>query len=440
MSSHEWWLIIGVLAGLLGIVPLVGRLACIFNASSEVARKSVHVSMGLTCACFPWIFDRPLPVWILAAIATLPLLLVRWIPALRRGAGSALHGVHRPSYGELLFAPSVAVVFHWAAGDAILYLVPILILTVADAAGALAGTRWGKRRYGAGEGFKTAEGSIIFLATAFLCSWLPLIFSGRMEVAHGFWVALTLATLGMMGEGLSDRGFDNLVLPVGGVVVLDRLLDLDIPSLFWRFVVLLLLLMLTLRGSRWSSLSGGALLGSAMLGYGCAVIADWRYALPPVAVFIAHLFTTRKHRLSGVFDHRLDAVLCHAISCLPWVLAMRAGWIADRVGLAGISFSMACQLAILDTSTRAWLADQEVTPLRSTGKGWLIAAVPGLIWFWPDFRSLVFAVVIGLGVTLIVSVIFEWVRARYHGHETGLWMIKGGLALFASFPALWIQP
>jgi len=440
MNGQEWLAITAVLVGLLGIVPLVGRLALVLKASPEVARKTVHVSMGLTCAVFPWIFDRPLPVWILAGIATFPLLLVRMIPSLREGAGAALHGVKRPSYGELLFAPSVAVVFHWAAGDAILYLIPILILTVADAAGALAGTRWGKRRYGAGDGFKTAEGSTIFLITAFLCVWLPLIISGRMDPLHAFWVAVTLATLGMMGEGLSDRGFDNLVLPVGGVFVLDRLLELDVPSLFWRFVVLLLLLILTLRGSRWSSLSGGALLGSAMLGYGCAVIADWRYALPPVAVFIAHLFTTRKHQLYWVFDHRLDTVLCHTISCLPWVLAMRAGWITDLVGLAGISFSMACQLAILDTSTRAWLVEKEVTPLRSCGKGWLIAALPGLIWFWPSFQPLWIAVIIGIGVTLVVTLIFEWIRARYRGHETGLWMIKGSLALCASFPALLIKP
>jgi phytol kinase len=362
------------------------------------------------------------------------------IPALKRGVGSVLHGVERPSYGELLFAPSVAVVFQWSQGNALLHLIPILILTLADAAGAMAGTRWGKRRYGSGEGFKSAEGSIIFLITAFLCVWVPLVFVGRMDSTHAFWIAMILATLGMMAEGLSDRGFDNLVLPVGGVFVLERLLVLDTALLAGRFVVLILLLILVIRGGRWSSLSGGALLGSALLGYGCAVIADWRFALPPVAVFICHLATTRQHGLSKVFDHRLDAVLCHAISCVPWVLAMRAGWITDLTALAGVSFSMACQLAILDSATRAWLDGKELMPVRSCIKGWLIAAVPGLIWFWPDFHPLWIPVSVGFGAALIATLIFERIRTRYRGHETGLWMIKGGLALSTSFPALFIKP
>lgn len=51
--------------------------------------------------------------------------------------------------------------FALANGDLDLYLIPILILTIADAAGVLVGTRRGKRRYGSGEGFKTVEGSVI---------------------------------------------------------------------------------------------------------------------------------------------------------------------------------------------------------------------------------------------------------------------------------------
>lgn len=197
-------------------MPLIRRLTLHFGASPEVARKSVHVLMGLTCAAFPWIFDQPQAVWILAALATLPMLVLRTVPALRAGVGAVLHGIKRPSYGEVLFAPAVAAVFHLSNGDVYLHLIPILVLTVADAAGALAGTRWGRRHYGSGEGFKTVEGSAIFLITAFLCVIIPLVGGGRVDLMQGMWIALILATLGMMGEGLSDRGFDNLVVPMNG--------------------------------------------------------------------------------------------------------------------------------------------------------------------------------------------------------------------------------
>ncbi len=439
MSAAEWRGIAAVLAVLLVALPLIRAAARRVGASPEVARKSVHVAMGLCCATFPWIFDRPLPVVVLGIIATVPLGLMRIFPALKQGVGSALHGIARPSYGEVLFAPAVALVFVLADGDAELYLIPVLILTIADAAGALVGTRWGKRRYGSGEGFKTVEGSVIFWFTALLCGCLPLFAGGRVDFAHALWIGLILGILAMMAEGLSDRGFDNLVIPVGCFFVLEKLMPLEIPALVGRFVVLVVLLVLVLAGSRWSTLSGGALLGGALLGYGCAVIADWRFALPPVAVFICHVVTTRKHGLTGKFDHRLDVVLSHTIACLPWVMAAEAVWVDRGVALAGVSFAMGAQLAMLDTATRAWVPRMAATPGRSAVKGFLIASLPGLIWLWPLARQLAFPTAAAVLAMWGVTLIFQRVRVSYHGHVTGLWIIKGLMALAASTTALLIS-
>lgn len=193
MSAREWLAIAAVLAGLLAGLPLLRKLCQICHAPAEVARKSVHVAMGLACAAFPWIFERPLPVWVLAALATLPLALLRWVPTLREGIGSTLHGVKRLSYGEILFAPAVAAVFDLSNGDPMLHVIPVGILTVADAAGAIAGTRWGHRFYVCGTCRKSAEGSAAFLVTAFLCTFLPLWLTGRTDLAHAAVIALTLA-------------------------------------------------------------------------------------------------------------------------------------------------------------------------------------------------------------------------------------------------------
>lgn len=435
MSAGEWLAVAGVLAGLFLGLPLIRVLVRRVGASPEVARKSVHVAMGLACAAFPWVFGRALPVWVLAGIATVPLGLIRIFPALRNGVGSALHGIERPSYGEVLFAPAVAAVFALADGDMYLYLIPILILTIADAAGALVGTRWGKRRYGSGEGFKTVEGSIIFWFTAFLCGFLPLLLGGRVDAMHALWIGLILGILAMMAEGISDRGFDNLVIPVGCFFMLEKLLPLEMPGLIGRFVVLAVLLVLVLTGSRWSTLSGGALLGSVLLGYGCAVMADWRFALPPVAVFVCHVVTTRKHCLTGKFDHRLDAVLSHTIACLPWVIATEFGRIPTSVGLAGVSFAMGAQLSILDTATRMWMPHLVATPVRSVAKGFLVASLPGLVWLWPESVRLLVPVAVALACMWAVTLLFQKTQSSYRGHVTGLWIIKGLLALAASTPA-----
>lgn len=440
MTGHEWLSVLAVVGILAAGLPLIRTIAARCGASPEVSRKSVHVLMGLVCVSFPWVFGRPLPVWILAAAATLPLAVVRSIPALRSGMGSALHGINRPSYGEVLFAPAVAAVFHFSGGDPYLYGIPIGILTLADAASAVGGTRWGRRHYGVGEGFKTVEGSLIFLATAFLCVFLPLFFGGRVDMIHAFWISLILATLAMMAEGVSDRGFDNLVIPLGCIFVLDRLLPLDHPALVWRFVVVIVLLVLVLAGSRWSTLNGGALLGSVLLGYGCAILADWRFALPPFGVFISHLVTTRKHHLIKAFDHRLDAVVSHAIAALPWVVAVALDRLPVAQGLVGVSFAMMAQLAILDTATRNSVAGLFPRPLRAVVKGALFAALPGLIWLWPYSRELLVPVAAAVAATLLAVLWFDKFSRCWRGGDTALWMIKGLLALAVSLTSFLFHP
>lgn len=436
MTGHEWLAVAAVLAALLAGLPLFRKLCQFFGAPPEVARKSVHVAMGLACAAFPWIFDRPLPVWVLAALATLPLVLLRWIPALREGIGSALHGVKRLSYGEVLFAPAVAAVFDLSNGDPLTYAIPVGILTVADAAGAIAGTRWGHRFYVCGTGRKSAEGSAAFLVTAFLCTFLPLFLSGRSDAMHAAAIALTLAIVSMMAEGISDRGFDNLVIPLGCHLLLVRFLESDMATMGRRFAAAALLLGLVTWGARWSTLSGSALIGAALLGYGCAILGDLRFVLPLLAIFICHLMVTRRHQLGGSFNHRLDSVIAHAIGSLSWSLAVDRGLLDHGTALAGVSFAMATMLAITSLATRGYLAPGKPAMLRSIAKGWALAGLPGLLWLWRDAPRLA----VPVALAFLLSLAAAWLSRRLESIQdlsaTALWMARGTLALVASTPAL----
>jgi len=436
VTQGEWFAVVSVLGSLLFTVFVIRCAASYFRFSSEGSRKSIHVLLGLTCCFFPWIFDRPQPVWILAALATIPILTLRLVPGVRKKFGDVLHGISRPSYGEILFAPAVACVFHLSGADPLLHLVPILILTLADAAGAMAGIRWGKHIYSSGSGFKSIEGSGGFLIVAFLSILVPLLWIGNTGFSHAIWIALILATLAMMAEGFSDRGLDNIILPIGCFFILDRIIDLEIPSLAGRFIILALLLALVLTGSRWSSLSGAALLGSAMLGYGCAVLADWRFAIPPSALFICHLFTTRKRGLMKTLEHRLDAVTSLAIAATPWVLAAATELIPADVGLFGISLAMAAQLAQLDHSTRRTI-DLAIHPLRSVAKGFIIAALPGLLWLTPGSPAIALAVAIAIALTFLALPVSTFSNRKIRdSHEFAFWCFTGATSLAASTPAL----
>ena len=434
MSGAEWLAIAVVLGGLLGGLPLFRWLCQRMGASAEVSRKSVHVAMGVACAAFPWIFDRPLPVWILAALATLPLALLRWVPALREGIGSTLHGVKRLSYGEILFAPAVAAVFDLSNGDALLHAIPVGILAVADAAGAIAGTRWGRRMYVCGTIRKSVEGSAAFLVVAFLCTFLPLWMSGRASPLESILIGLTLAIVSMMAEGISDRGFDNLVIPLGCHFLLARFLMSSDGGMIARFVAAAGLLGLVSWGARWSTLSGSALIGAALLGYGCATLADVRFLLPLLAIFVCHLVTTRRHHFGEIFDHRLDAVISHAIGSLPWCLAVDRGIVDDRIALAGLSFAMAIHLSITTLATRRHLQPGKPVLLRAIVKGWGIAGLMGLLWLWRDGDCLLIPAAISLALTPAAAVLCERLGPRLS--VPLLWTLRGTVALLCSTPAL----
>ena len=439
MTKVEWLSVASVLGGLLLGLPLFRTLCRRCGASAEVSRKSVHVAMGLACAAFPWIFDRPLPVWILALLATIPLALLRWIPALRDGIGSALHGVKRISYGEILFAPAVAAVFDLSNGDPLLHAIPVGILTVADAAGAIAGTRWGHRMYVCGTSRKSVEGSAAFLAVAFLCTFLPLWTTGRTDPLQTVLIALTLAIVSMMAEGISDRGFDNLVIPLGCHFLLARFLASSNSEMAARFAAATLLIGLVSWGARWSTLSGSALIGAALLGYGCATLADPRFVLPLVAIFICHLVTTRRHRLGASFDHRLDAVICHAIGSLPWCLAVDRGLLEPRVALAGLSFAMAQQLAYADVATQHFLRPGKVCLRSAMLKGWLVAGLPGLAWLWHHHARLALPTAVAAALTPLSAWLCHRLETRYRLSATPLWMIRGLVSLACSTPALMMR-
>lgn len=439
MTLQEWLTLGAVLAGLLVGLPLFRHAATRCGASAEAARKSVHVAMGLVCATFPWIFSRPLPVWVLAATATAPLLLLRSIPSLRHGFGSALHGIQRVSYGELLFAPAVAVVFHLSQGDPLAFVIPVLVLTVADAAGALAGTRWGQRFYVCGTGRKSLEGSAAFLSAAFLCTFVPIIVAGRAGIHQAVWISLILAILAMMAEGISDRGFDNLLIPPGCHFVLERLFQSDSGGLALRFVAAVLLLVLVITGSRWSTLSGSSLIAAALLGYACAMLADVRFSLPLVAIFFCHLATTRKHALKGVFDHRLDAVVSPAIASLFWTLVVERGLVGTTAGLVGVSIAMATHLSQLVAATRRWLHPREPFLARSVAKGWLVAAPPGLIWLWDERATVAPVCIVGLFLSVPFCIISPAIRSKDRLSTTSVWVVRGILSLLASLPALTLR-
>jgi phytol kinase len=202
---------------LLGLMALVRRAAHSMQISAEVQRKLIHVGTGLYAILLPWLFPDRWPVYVLVGV-TLVVMLVLRLPNSR--LGQTLHGVERQSYGDLLLAVSVGLCLFLAGDDLYLYVLPIAVLTLADAAAALTGSTYGTRFFRVEDGRKSVEGSAVFFLLTLLISIICLMLMTPLPPMNIIVISMMVAGFGTLVEAASWRGFDNLFLPLGLLIFL----------------------------------------------------------------------------------------------------------------------------------------------------------------------------------------------------------------------------
>ena len=250
MSLDDFYPWFGILATLAGVSTLMVTLSLFQRRRQpdpECLRKLMHVGGGITALPFPWLFHTVWPVILLAIMTTVGLVAVRSVKGLRQRCGRVIGGVERQSSGDLLFPGATGLLFVLSEGDPILFTIPLLILTFADTAAALVGSRYGSHRYGAVGGEKSLEGSISFLFIAVLCTLIPIVlFTGRGAIeamATATLVGLALMTL----EAIAGGGIDNASIPIGGFFVLRTSLGMTQPDqTVYLFTMVVLIIILSL--------------------------------------------------------------------------------------------------------------------------------------------------------------------------------------------------
>lgn len=213
--SATW---IAVLTPPLLMVPAMGALSrlatSVRSVEGEVARKAMHVVFGCAGLLFPlFLVDR----WMVltsAALVTGWMLAVRFVPVLRRQFGGALHGICRKTGGEFYFAAALAFLLLTSVNAPLFYIVPLLVLTFADAIAALAGGRFPLGRLGGLARGKTALGCAVFVAIAFICAALPIATLSSLEPLQVLGISVAIALVGGLTEAISRGGSDNLTVPL----------------------------------------------------------------------------------------------------------------------------------------------------------------------------------------------------------------------------------
>jgi phytol kinase len=198
------------------VVPAMGLLSRISAKSpfaTEVRRKALHVAVGLAALSFPLFLTTPAMVLTAVAAVLAWMVAVRLVPVLRIRFGCVLHDARRKSYGDIYFALAIACLLMLPRPTPALYAVPLLILTVADAAAAIAGRRWPRGELHGRACGKTLTGCVVFGVTAFLVTAGLLTWFGPVTGPRVIAISFVTAALTSYTEAFSPRGFDNLTVP-----------------------------------------------------------------------------------------------------------------------------------------------------------------------------------------------------------------------------------
>lgn len=360
--------------------------------TAEVSRKTIHIGMGMICLSFPWLFNEAWRVDLLAVLAVTTLLLIRWQ---KPTFGNVLHRVERLSFGEILFPVGVAIVFRLSNGDLSTYLPSIGVLTFADTAGAIIGQRFGKNIYRTNAGQKSIEGSL----AVFLVSLVIILVSGvSRDPLTATLIAVVVALVATMAEGVLAAGTDNLVLPIAVFALIFLLRDLAWPDLLSRIALIagVGLFLFTVR--KLTSLNGGGLLSAAIFAYLCFALGGPRYLIAPTLLFLIHLVTTRCYSELSKMEHSADRISAIALPGLVWVTLGATTKIPADQCYHGFCLTMMAQAAFLHSVTCAHLkipsgklfGALKILVIASACGLWWLAPIAslGLILLIPLFRNL----------------------------------------------------
>ena len=324
MTRSDMLAVAAVLGAVVLMLLLLRAVTRFVPLTAEQIRKLAHLGTGALSISFPWIFSSRWAVGLVCALAVLLLLAVQYFPPLRDRLSGVLHQVERKSRGDIYFPISVALLFVLARGNKLLYIIPILVLTLADSVAALLGEQYGKHGYAAISARKSLEGSVGFFTVAFLSVHVPLLLFTDLGRPETLLIAADIGLVVTLLEAIAWRGLDNIFIPLGVFILLHIYTAMPVSLLLARLIVALaLLLFVALYRSR-TTLQASALLASALVLYVSWGLGGWRWLVAPATLFVTYTLFYPGKLLREDRTHNVFSVLSVASSGLIWVFLAQA--------------------------------------------------------------------------------------------------------------------
>lgn len=401
----------------------------------ELIRKALHIFMGLMTLSFPFIFDQAWPVAVLSIVSAVILSMVGKF-SLLLSWGAVLKADGRTSYGQICFPLAIGILFTLTFGDPLLFCVPVLILTLADAVSALVGVRYGKHKYFTIDGAKSTEGSLAFFTFALLGTLIPLILVTDMPDDRILFTSLIMGILAMLFEGIAWRGFDNLAIPLGAYAVLKTHLVLNAEELCIRLLILAILLTFTICWRHKTTLTGSAILGVALFAYFAYTVGGLAWLAMPLTVFIFYrwFMPTRFQTIENT--HSMYAVLSVASTGILWLFWSHSSNSPEFIYPYTLAFAAHTAIIMI-----AHIRSRGMNRLRlrvifkGTMRSWLLLFLPFIIVSGFSAQTFVLALVAPLFILLPV-IAFYLTQNNIRNTSKTRWAKQAAFAVMASFLGL----
>jgi dolichol kinase len=306
------------IAALLGVMLLVRRLGPKFGLAPEIQRKAVHIATGLYALTLPFTFESPAAVILLLCVSIAVMLALR-LPAFANGGiASAIHAVERKSYGEIYLALAVGIVFWMSGNNLVLFVLPVLVLTLSDAAAALAGTRYGSRHFAVETGSKSWEGVTIFFLVTWILALVILLLMTDIDRTKVVALSVMIAAFGALVEADSWGGLDNLFVPVGVHLLLASHAATPVAQLIALAIGFLLTLYAVIRLSRRIGIAAHSARAYVVLIFLITAVTEPHNAVLAVFAVLAHIAAGRFRPCRSRFPY-LDLIAVAAGMSLFWL-------------------------------------------------------------------------------------------------------------------------
>ncbi len=392
-------LVMGVLSVAMSVLSYIKKKT---GCEPELIRKALHVLMGFVTLSFPFLFNESWPVVTLSVVTAVILSLVGKLDLLNSW-GCVLKADGRQSYGHICFPVGIGILFTLTLGQPLFFCIPVLILTLADAVSALVGIKYGAHKYNTVDGTKSTEGSLAFFAFALMGTLIPLDLFTALSAETILCISFIMGILAMLFEGIAWRGFDNIAIPLGALLVLQTHIGLPTGELAIRLLMLAIILSFSIAWRHKTTLTGSAILGVALFSYSSFVVGGLPWMTMPLVVFSCYRWCMPVRFQTLENRHSMYAILSVASTGLIWLCSSHYSGKPEFLYLYTLAFAVhAAIIMVAHVHSRGLNSGRLLVLLSGTIRSWMLLFIPFLILAGFSRQAMLLTVVAPLCIALPV--------------------------------------